>query len=250
MPTPVVTPVVTVARSTVRPRYYVWMALIAIGVVVAGFAPGLIDQAGRTAPLTPMATAHSLVFGAWLLLFLAQTTLVAGGRTHIHRQLGVAGAGLAVVMVVVGYAVAVETGRRGFDLSGDLNVANDPLAFLVFPLGDLLSFTVLVGAALWYRRRPAVHKRLMLLATAGSLMGAPLAHLIGHTPALRDIPGLIVLALTALYAASAVYDKVALGRIHPVSLWGGVLLFVYGNVRAALIAPSEAWHRFAAWLIQ
>jgi hypothetical protein len=85
-------------------------------------------------------------------------------------------------------ATAMATGRRGFDLSGDLNVEADPLAYLVCPLGDLLSFAVFVAAAFWYRRQPAVHQRLMVLATAGSLMGAPLAHLIGHYQALREIP--------------------------------------------------------------
>ena len=158
--------------------------------------------------------------------------------------------GLAVAMVLVGYTTAIDTGRRGFDLSGDLNVAQDPLGYLVFPLGDLLSFTVLVAAAFWYRRTPAIHKRLMVLATAGSLMGAPLAHFIGHTPALRDIPApVILLPLTALYFANAIHDRLTRGRIHRLSLWGGVALLVWANVRAAVVAPSAAWRSFAGWLV-
>jgi hypothetical protein len=85
-------------------------------------------------------------------------------------------------MLGVGYATAIAMGRRGFDLSGDLNAAADPLGVLVLPLGDLVSFGILVTAALCYRRRPEVHKRLMLLATSGALMAAPLAHLIAKFP--------------------------------------------------------------------
>src|SRR5690349_763028 len=55
----------------------------------------------------------------------------------------------------------------------------------VFQIGDLVSFALLVAVAVWQRHRPAVHKRLMVLATVGGLMPAALTHLIGHSPALR-----------------------------------------------------------------
>ena len=44
----------------------------------------------------------------------------------------------------------------------------------MFQLGDLVSFTLLVGAAVWQRHRPAIHKRLMVLGTVGGLMPAAL----------------------------------------------------------------------------
>ena len=68
--------------------------------------------------------------------------------------------------------------RRGFDLSGDLRIEHDPLYEFVFPFGDLLLFTVLVTAAIAYRRQPELHKRLMLFANI-ALMGAPLAQTLG-----------------------------------------------------------------------
>jgi len=52
-----------------------------------------------------------------------------------------------------------------------------------------------------------------------------------------------------LLSASAVYDKLTLGKIHPVSFWGAIALFVYANLRAGLIGPSAAWHSFAGWLV-
>jgi hypothetical protein len=226
------------------------MAVVAILVVLVGFGPLLVNPAGRTSPMTPLTVTHSVVFGAWLALFLGQTLLVGRGRLATHRRVGLAAMTLAIAMIVVGYTTAIATGRRGFDLSGDLNVAQDPLGYLVFPLGDLLSFAVFAAAAFWYRRTPAIHKRLMVFATAGSLMGAPLAHFIGHTPALRDIPAPIILVpLTALYFANAIHDRLILGRIHRLSLWGGVALFVWANLRAAVIGPSAVWHRLAGWLV-
>ena len=83
-------------------------------------------------------------------------------------------------MVAFGYATTTAEGRRGFALSWHPDARVDPLAELVHPSGDLLTFSVLVSAAVIWRRRPEVHKRLMLLATLGSLMAAPLAHLLGY----------------------------------------------------------------------
>jgi hypothetical protein len=194
--------------------------------------------------LTLLVKAHALVFALWLVLFIVQTRLVAAGRITLHRQLGLAGGGLAVAMLALGYATAVAGARRGFDLT----FRGDPLGYMVFPLGSLVAFTVFVAAALRYRRRPDVHKRLMLLATVGPLLNAPSAHFFANTAALRGTPLPFLALMIALLSASAVYDRVTRGRIHPVSLWGALLLFVWGNLQAVVIGPSAGWHRFAAWL--
>ena len=153
-------------------------------------------------------------------------------------------------MVLTGYATAVAMARRGFDLSGDLRVEGDPIGQMVFQLGDLVTFSVLVGAALWWLRRPEAHKRLMMLATLGGLMAAPLAHLLGHFPAVRDRPPAIMLPLAALYFSCAAHDRLTRGRIHPVSLWVAIALLVSANLRAAVIGPSPAWRQFTTWLVR
>jgi hypothetical protein len=61
---------------------------------------------------------------------------------------------------------------------------------------------------------------------------------------------LFVASMAALLFTGAVYDRVTLGRFHPVSLWGAIILFAWGNLRAIVVGPSEAWHQFAAWLIR
>jgi hypothetical protein len=242
---------VSVARRapTVERLFYIGMGILAILVASAGFLPGIVNASGRTAPLTTLVVVHGAVFLMWLMLFVVQATLVATRRTQLHRRLGPFGALLAIAMIVLGYASVIAMGRRGFDLSGDLGVAADPLTFLVLPLGDLAAFAILVGSAFAYRRRPVIHKRLMLLATIGTLMPAPLAHLIGHTPMLRAHPAIIVIPIAILLSLSAIHDRVAKGRIHPVSLWVALALFAWANLRAAVIGPSAAWHRFAGWLI-
>ena len=227
--------------------FYVSTAIAGIITVVVGFGPSLVNTGPRKAPLTPLVAVHGIVCVAWLLLFLAQTTLVATRRLRLHRRLGIAAGFLAAALIVSGYMTSIAMARRGFDLSGDLHAQLDPLALLVFPLGDLVTFGALLAAGYLYRRRGDIHKRLMLLAMLGGLMPAPLAHLIGHF-ALR--PSIILVPIAGFLFARAAYDRYALGRVHPVSLWGAVAIFVFGNLRATLIGPSVPWHHFAAWLVR
>ena len=240
-----------VARRFLVDRwFYIVMAICAIVTIVLGFAPSLINTAARKAPPSSLAIAHGLVSAAWLLIFLVQTTLVATRRISVHSQLGTAAVFLAPVIIVLGYMTAITMARRGFDLSGDLHIEADPLLGMVNPLGDLVPFGILVAAGFLYRHQSDIHKRLMLLATVGGLMPAPLAHFIGHFPSLNKMPPIIVVPIALFLFASAVYDRLSFGRIHPVSLWGAAAIFAWDLSLNILIGPSAAWHHFARRLVR
>lgn len=153
--------------------FYVGAGVLAIMVSVAGFAPSLVDQTARRGPLSGMVVAHAAFMTAWLAVYLVQAGLAGSGRVGIHKRLGVAAVVLAIGIVVTGYQATVDRVRRGFDLSGDLSAApGGALAQTVFQFGGVVVFAVLVGTALAFRRRPHVHKRLMLLTVLLPMMGA------------------------------------------------------------------------------
>ncbi len=231
--------------------FYAGMAIISALVCVVSFMPSIMDSSHRLGSYTALTMAHSIAFCLWPVVFIAQPLLVQTGRIALHRSLGAASIFLAAAMVVLGYATTIAMGRRGFDLSGDLGLNVDPpgAAFqMVFPLLDITVFGILIAAGYLYRRRAATHKRLMLFATV-ALLPAPFAHLIGHSPALRSFPPTIVLLILSTTFASAVYDFIRFRRIHPVSLWVGIGLFVADNLCATVIGPSAAWRQFIAWLV-
>ena len=87
-------------------------------------------------------------------------------------------------MIVTSFYTAIVAARNGYDLDG----TNDPLRFMVFTVGNAVSLTILLAGGFWYRRRPEVHKRLMLLATVGPMMSAPLAHLFTQVPPFLNLP--------------------------------------------------------------
>ena len=186
--------------------FYRGLGALAVALAVVGFAPGLLIPGHPRQTLTPLVATHAALCVAWLAFFLAQTSIVAARRTDLHRRIGWIGGPIAIALVVTGYFTAVAMARRGIALSGDPATARDPMGELVFPLGDLVTFAVLVGAGLFWRRRRAVHTRLMLFGTLGGLMPAALAHLVGYTPPFPGRQLFMPVSLAVLYATHAVYD--------------------------------------------
>ena len=226
-------------------RFYVATAIFSLAVAIAAFGPGLIDASVRRGPLTPLAAVHAVTFTGWLVLYLVQTILASNGNVRLHRRLGGVGIVLAVVMMIVGYRTTIDMVRRGFDLSGDLERIGPVMLQTSFQLSGLPLFGGLVLAGVLNRRRPDVHKRLMWLTIPGTLIGAPVVHAIGH----YGLPFVVApLANLSLLAANPLYDRLAHGRTHAVSLWGSVFFIVLANILAAVVSPSPTWQRFVVWL--
>lgn len=235
------------------------VALLMILLNIVAFLPPLVDSPARKVPLplTPIVAAHAAVSAAWLLLFLLQAGLVATGRTQIHRYTGALGAVLAVAFVVLGSLTVIEEARRGFDLSGDLDRLPpppggvEPLATQLGVLIFFLQFAVLVGAALWYRHRPAIHKRLMLIALLGALTPTPVAHLIGHWLGPQQWAGVLFPVSLAFFLSLALlHDRITEGRVHAVSLWASVVVFGSTTLFNVAIIGTGAWRQISAWLIK
>ncbi len=228
--------------------FFIGMALAMLATSMAGFMPSLLHTAGRRAPISPLAAAHGIVFFAWLLIFLIQSSLVASGHVALHRKLGLTSVLVLVMMISLAYATTVAMVRRAFDLSGDLRIGHDPLYESVFPFCNISIFSLLVIAALAYRRTPEIHKRLILFANI-ELMPAPLAHLIGHTPGLASLPpAIIVIPISMFVVAAVTRDALLAKRVHPLT-WGLALLrLLSGPLEAGPIGSSTAWHHLASWL--
>jgi hypothetical protein len=221
-------------------RFYTGMAVLSLVVVLIGFGRSYDARLTAGPPMTPLVYVHAALFVGWMLFFVSQTSLVAARRTPVHRQLGWVGAALALAMVVVGAMTAIAAARRGHDPMHQ----DGPLAFLVIPLGDLVIFAVCVAAAVRWRGQPVVHKRLMLLATIGALLPAA----IGRLPIIGGRVPVVVAVILLFLAAGPVFDKLTRGRIHPVGLWGGILVFASVPLRLAL-AKTAAWQSLASWLV-
>jgi hypothetical protein len=230
--------------------FYVSMAVFSLFFCIAAFGPSIVYTERRLGTITPLIAVHGIAFFAWLLLFIVQAILARTRNLALHRRLGMWSATLAAALVVLGYQTTIAMARRGYDLSGDVGSRADPLAAMAFPLLDIFMFAALFLAAYLYRHRSAIHKRLMLLAVTGALMPSPVAHLTGHFAFFRDKGFLTPLILATFLATGAIYDRIEFRRIHPVSLWIALAIFLLDNLCFAVVMPSGGWHAFAAWLIR
>jgi hypothetical protein len=215
------------------------MALVILGIVFLGFARSYY-LAGVTQARLPnlLVHVHAAVFSAWILLFIAQTSLVAAGRLDLHRRLGIFGAALAGAMVILGFLVATDSLARGFVPPGS---RLDPKSFYSIPVFSTAVFCVLIVWALRARGDGAAHKRLMLIATI-SLMDAavgrwaflPIAH-----------RGLVTSAIVGfLILLIAGFDLWSRRRIHRATVQGGLFMIVAHQLMFP-IGLTPVWHRFA-----
>jgi hypothetical protein len=219
--------------------FHTGMAVAFLVTAFAGFAPtyflrGFSDRP----PLSPLLHVHGAVFTSWLLLLLTQTALVARHRVAWHRRLGIAGTMLTAVMVPLGAVAGIAGARHGITTG-----ASEPLVFLIFPLGQIVMFGAFMGAAVWKRRQPEIHRRLVLLSAA-----------VVVTPAISRLPfvpnPMISLLLSALFVvAGMVHDWKSRGRVHPIYIWGVVVIVLSGPVRFA-IGHTAAWQAFARFLVE
>jgi hypothetical protein len=228
-------------RGSAGRSLYRRAAIASALIVLLGFGRTYYLKGAFGTPALPgLVHLHGIVMTLWIALFIVQAQLVAARRVDLHRRLGVAGTVLAVLVVVVGAATAIEGARRG------VTPGPPPLVFMAIPLGVVVVFAVLVGCALALRRRGDYHKRLMLLASLTVL-----------TPAIARIPlgfiqaggPLVAFALTDLLVFACVgYDTAKNRRLHPAFGWG-VLFFLLSQPARFAIASSPAWMEVARRLV-
>jgi hypothetical protein len=222
-------------------RFYVGMAIAIAITVFAGFSRSYFLKAYYGTPeLSRLLHLHGLVFTTWILFFLIQTILVASSRTYLHRRLGVAGAVLAALVLTMGTTTAILRVKGGAAPIPGV----PPLSFLAVPLFDMVVFAILIGTGLYFRRRLETHKRLMTLATI-SLLSAPIARLPfgvlkAGPPAFFGLTDLFIVALL-------IYDLTTRRKIHPATIWGGLLIVASQPLRL-MVSGTPAWLAFAGWL--
>ncbi len=234
-------------------RFFAGMALAAFAVVFTGFSSSYylwpitratLYPAGQpiSSSLPLVVHLHAVLFSAWVLLLVTQVSLVVTGRVAVHRRLGGLAAGLIPLMVVTGLVTAVRGARDGWNPGGPYP---DALSFMFVGVADITVFAGLAGAGLAWRRRPDLHKRLMLLATLGGLMWPAITRM----PILsgRFVP--MFALLSTLVLAPAVRDLWHGARTRWVTLLVGLGILATFPLRV-VIGTSAPWRAFATWLVR
>lgn len=217
--------------------FFTSMALVMLVTVFVGFAHTYYLAGLFRAPLpNRIIHLHGAVFSCWILLLVAQTSLVSAGRVNIHRRLGVAGFFLGCLMIVLGVVAATDA------LARSAPAGRDPQMFYIVGLTDLLLFAVPLYCAFRTRRDPPAHKRFIYIATVALLTPAiarlPFAFVFRKSSVVAGLADVFVLILVG-------YDLWSTHRIHRATLWAGAFLIIVLQTRFP-IGRTASWHAFAA----
>lgn len=241
---------------------WVFMAALYVVITLVGFIPdslmkmGLVD-AGQRPPFPLVLHLHAILMGSFLLLLLAQTTLVATGRQHLHRQLGIAGFVLAPALVIAGIVLVPTIYHQGWNAAQgapanvregilqNLRVADD---IMLLQLKIAIMFPILVGTALAVRKTDSgLHKRFMFLGVASALPAAFdritwIPTTMPFSPLSPDLYTL--LAVAPLF----IWDLVRTRTIHKAYLiW--LAISVPMSIAIHALWDTDWWHQMAPQLL-
>lgn len=225
-------------------RTFAIIALLFPAIILVGFARTYyLRFAVATPPLPSMLVhVHGVLMSAWVAFFIAQVWLIRSKNVRTHMKLGMFGVLLGAAVAVVGFFTAVASAKFG---SASFPQGFTPLVFVVVPLADIALFVLFFGAAIFYRKRPAIHKRLMLLTVLNFLPPA-LARF--PSDSLASLGPLLFLGIpTILALAFLVYDSWTNRKVNFHYLAGAIILIASYPLRF-ILAGTDVWLSFASWL--
>lgn len=235
-----------------RSWLFVGLTIALTIVVILGFSPRYYWPLLTGQPLVPLVqhwgiAFHSILNLAWLVFFGFQAWLVARGRSGLHIRLGPWFAAYGLLLVVVDYWVGLIIEAHRVALGATIEQVL-PMTFAI--VRDLVMFAGFLVAGILYRRRPAVHRALMFLATY-SLVVVGLGRFLGMLAPYVHMALLIAIFFSPIVVAAA-YDWRKRGRLHPVYVVGLVVYLLFRSPAQAIWVPilREHWPPIARVLLQ
>jgi hypothetical protein len=241
---------------------YVAMAGWYIALVLIGFIPDSVTkiaavEAGIRTAFPPMLHVHAALMGSFLLLLLAQTTLVATGRCDLHRRLGVVGMLLAPSLIIAGfllvptnYALALELSRSGSDAGRQAMATRIPqMENILLMQGKAgILFAILLTVGLIARGRDGgLHKRMMILATAMPL-GAAFARMPWLPTTMPASPLSLELYILVAVTPMLAWDVIRNRSVHP-AYWIWLAAYLAGMAVAEILWDTPWWHATARGIL-
>lgn len=232
---------VTRGFKTFLNRYfYFCMALLMAALAAWGFSSTVDGNLLHAKPPKPfLLWFHAAAFSAWIVLFVAQSALVRVRKVKVHRTLGWFGAALAAIMVVSGLIVSVVM------LRFEMTVMHRPraAAFLSILWGDMIIFGGCMALAIYFRKRPEYHRRLVFMASCQLMQAAFVRfHYIGY----HD---LFYPALDGLIVAGVLRDLMVDGRVNRIYRYVFPVILVLQALAAYLERVNPSWWQVAALTI-
>jgi hypothetical protein len=220
--------------------FYFCMTLLMAVLAVWGFSHTVDARLLHADPPRPLLLwFHAAAFSAWIVLFMAQSALVRVRKVSVHRTLGWFGAALAATMVASGFVVSVVMLRLDMAAFHRKNIAS----FLSVLWCDMMIFGACMALAIYFRKRPEYHRRLVFMASCQLMQAAFVRfNYLGY----HD---LFYPALDVLVVAGILRDLVLDGRINRIYLYVFPAMIVLQALATYLERVNPSWWQAATLAI-
>lgn len=219
-------------RTFLSRYFYLSMSLVMATLVVAGFSRTVSASLIHATPPRPLLLwFHGAAFSTWVVFFIAQSALVRVHKVSVHRLLGWFGAGLAATMVVLGFAITPVMAR--FDTVVLKQAGAD--AFMAIPFYDMIAFGACIALAIYWRKSPEYHRRLVFIASCGLMDAA-----VGRFGFIFD-NSLFFPCLDLLILLGVGRDLMVDGRVHKVYRYALPVLIVGQSLAVYMWRVNPAW---------
>lgn len=203
-----------------------------------------------TPPIRGLLIAHGIMMTVWILMAVVQPLLIATRHRRAHMTLGSIGAVLACAMVIVGVKVGIEAARFAPPQLRHFGLA--PKEFMAVPVIGILNFAAFVLIGILARRRPDVHRPMMLLASLTVVSAA-----LGRIPVLNAWyagtwlePIFTANLITVLLGVILLGAKCIVSRSFDRPFAMGVAGMTAFVVAISLGSKTQAWDQFATFLLK
>jgi len=232
---------VTVATPAARPLRVTYMALSALMAVIAivGFWPRYFGPLvfGSLVQPSLLIHIHAAVFSGWLALFFLQAYFAATGRIRWHLAVGRIGIWYGVLLIMVGLTTGV--------LRSAAAPPGRAETLLLAIILDMLMFGGFFAVAVIYRKKPRLHRPLMVVAATSLLVAAVGATRLGvFLPAEPYRTPLALLIWSSPLLVAMLQEFRTMRTVHPVYVIG-IAVFLVRRYTVAPLAQTEGWTDFA-----
>ena len=221
-----------------RPSFSLVLILVMCLFVVGGFGmhSALPALRGDFPPSPPIVHLHGVVFMSWMLLLVVQAGLVNAGNVKLHRALGLWGIAHATAIMILGLFLQLIASRAGMLAGRDPGTDGLYLGLLAFA-GFIPLFTLAIRNA---KRRPQIHRSLMLLAMLPVLPPGVNRFWFRLLELEDPIPTFwLYLTLWTMALAILWNERRSTGRVSVLTWFGAGWIFVQGAVHEMVV--GSAW---------
>ncbi len=231
--------------------FYSAVAAVFLLVMLLGFHPFYthgthFDGSPIDRGIFPLVLVHGVSIALWFVLFFVRSLLIAVRNRKLHMTLGWAAIAIGVAIASTGTLVAI----RSVQLTPSFVFFNMAYPrFLLVMFTEMTLFTVFITAGIVTRKKPKIHRSMMLLTGLTILPGATaripmLVPIFGHSgwmglfgPAFC-LGGLLLLI------------RIAMTRRFDPWFAGGYAAWVVAYIGSTHLSMTESWSRMAAEILR